>query len=46
MSLAVTVGGLAIDEFCDLSVDRALEYVSNTALELDVYKRQGIYTTM
>ena len=34
MSLAVTVGGLAIDEFCDLSVDRALEYVSNTALEL------------
>ena len=34
MSLAVTVGGLAIDEFCDLLVDRALEYVSNTALEL------------
>ena len=34
MSLAVTVGGLAIDEFCDLSVDRALEYISETALEL------------
>ncbi len=34
MSLAVTVGGLAIDEFCDLSVDRALEYISSTELEL------------
>ena len=34
MSLAVTVGGLAIDEFCNLSVDKALEYISNTALEL------------
>lgn len=34
MSLAVTVGGLAIDEFCDLSVDRALEYISGAALEL------------
>lgn len=34
MSLAVTVGGLAIDEFCDLSVDRALEYVDSASLEL------------
>lgn len=34
MSLAVTVGGLAIDEFCNLSVDRALEYVDGATLEL------------
>ncbi len=34
MSLAVTVGGLAIDEFCDLSVEKALEYISSAALEL------------
>lgn len=39
MSLAVTVGGLAIDEFCDLSVDRALEYVQSTALELTETER-------
>lgn len=39
MSLAVTVGGLAIDEFCDLSVARALEYVQSTALELTETER-------
>lgn len=39
MSLAVTVGGLAIDEFCDLSVDRALEYIQSTALELTETER-------
>ncbi len=34
MSLAVTVGGLAIDEFCNLSVGKALELVTTTALEM------------
>ena len=34
MSLAVTVGGLAIDEFCDLSVKDALSFVAENHLEL------------
>lgn len=34
MSLSVTVGGLAIDEFCDLSVKEALSFVAENHLEL------------
>lgn len=34
MSLAVTVGGLAIDEFCDLSVSRALETANSSVPDL------------
>ncbi|MGM9642667.1 MAG: excinuclease ABC subunit UvrA, partial [Eubacteriales bacterium] len=34
MSLAVTVGGLAIDEFCDLSVANALELMNGDTLAL------------
>ena len=34
MALAVTVGGLAIDEFCDLSVTEALKVVSSDRLKL------------
>ncbi len=33
-ALSVTVGGLAIDEFCDLPVGRALELVSGDRLEM------------
>ncbi|MCQ2354652.1 MAG: excinuclease ABC subunit UvrA [Clostridia bacterium] len=34
MALSVTVGGLAIDEFCDLSVKEALKYVAGNNLDL------------
>ena len=31
-SLAVTVGGLNISEFCDMSVDKALDFINNIEL--------------
>ncbi len=34
MSLAVTVGGLAIDEFCDMSVKQALEFINENEMTL------------
>ena len=34
MALSVTVGGLAIDQFCDMSVKQALEYVNSTDMQL------------
>ncbi len=40
MALAVTVGGLAIDEFCDLSVSRALSLVSSDTLKLTPSEEQ------